>query len=46
MNLTGDILVKQEKNDLAKAQYEMAVKKYSDETSKSIISMKIANMSK
>ena len=44
--LTGDILVKQEKNDLAKAQYEMAVKKYSDETSKSIISMKIANMSK
>ena len=42
--LTGDILVKQEKNDLAKAQYEMAVKKYSDETSKSIISMKIANM--
>jgi predicted negative regulator of RcsB-dependent stress response len=43
--LTGDILVKQEKNDLAKAQYEMAVKKYSDETSKSIISMKIANMS-
>ena len=44
--LTGDILVKQEKNDLAKAQYEMAVKKYSDETSKSIISMKIANMGK
>jgi len=44
--LTGDILVKQEKNDLAKAQYEMAVNKYSDETSKSIISMKIANMSK
>ena len=42
--LTGDILVKQEKNDLAKAQYEMAVKKYSDETSKSIISMKIANI--
>ena len=42
--LTGDILVKQEKNDLAKAQYEMAVKKYSDETLKSIISMKIANM--
>ena len=42
--LTGDILVKQEKNDLAKGQYEMAVKKYSDETLKSIISMKIANM--
>ena len=41
--LTGDILVKQEKNDLAKAQYDIALKKYSDETSKSIISMKIAS---
>ena len=42
--LTGDILVKQEKNDLAKAQYDIALKKYSDETSKSIVSMKIANI--
>ena len=42
--LTGDILVKQKKNDLAKAQYDIALKKYSDETSKSIVSMKIANI--
>jgi predicted negative regulator of RcsB-dependent stress response len=42
--LTGDILVKQEKSDLAKAQYDIALKKYSDETSKSIVSMKIANI--
>jgi predicted negative regulator of RcsB-dependent stress response len=42
--LTGDILFKQEKNDLAKAQYDIALKKYSDETSKSIVSMKIANI--
>ena len=41
--LTGDILVKQNKNNLAIAQYELAAAKYSDETSKSIISMKIAN---
>ena len=42
--LTGDILVKQNKNNLAIAQYELADAKYSDETSKSIISMKIANI--
>ena len=42
--LTGDILVKQNKNNLAIAQYELAADKYSDETSKSIISMKIANI--
>ena len=42
--LTGDILVKQNKNNLAIAQYELAAAKYSDETSKTIISMKIANI--
>ena len=42
--LTGDILIKQNKNDLALVQYELAAKKYLDETSKSIISMKIANI--
>ena len=42
--LTGDILVKQNKSNLAIAQYELAAAKYSDETSKSIISMKIANI--
>ena len=42
--LTGDILIKQNKNDLALAQYELAANKYLDETSKSIISMKIANI--
>ncbi len=42
--LTGDILVKQNKNNLAITQYELAAAKYSDETSKSIISMKIANI--
>jgi predicted negative regulator of RcsB-dependent stress response len=41
---TGDILIKQNKNDLALVQYELAANKYSDETSKSIISMKIANI--
>ena len=42
--LTGDILVKQNKSNLAIAQYELAAAKYSDETSKTIISMKIANI--
>ena len=42
--LTGDILYKQNKTDLALIQYEMASEKYNDETSKSIISMKIANI--
>ena len=42
--LIGDILYKQQKNELAISQYEMAVEKYTDETSKSIISMKISNI--
>ena len=42
--LTGDILYKQNKIDLALIQYEMASEKYNDDTSKSIISMKIANI--
>ena len=42
--LTGDILVKKDKIELALAQYELASEKYSDEASKSIISMKIANL--
>ena len=42
--LMGDILYKQQKNELAMSQYEMAAQKYTDETSKSIISMKISNI--
>ena len=42
--LTGDILLKQEKTNLAKDQYEMALVKYSDQTSKSIVTMKISNI--
>ena len=42
--LTGDILVKQNKFELAISQYELASGKYSDEISQSIISMKIANL--
>jgi predicted negative regulator of RcsB-dependent stress response len=42
--LMGDILYKQQKNQLAMSQYEMAAEKYTDETSKSIISMKISNI--
>mgnify|MGYP001491857091 FL=1 len=42
--LTGDILAKQNKIELAVAQYELASEKYNDETSQSIISMKIANI--
>ena len=42
--LTGDILAKQNKIDLAISQYELASKKYNDDTSQSIISMKIANL--
>ena len=41
--LTGDILLKQEKINLAKDQYEIALGKYSDQTSKSIVIMKITN---
>jgi len=44
--LTGDILLKQNKIDLSLAQYNKALEKYNDETSKSIISMKIANIGK
>jgi predicted negative regulator of RcsB-dependent stress response len=42
--LSGDILLKQNKIDLAISQYELASSKYNDETSKSIISMKISNI--
>ena len=42
--LMGDILYKQQKNELAMSQYEMAAEKYTDETSKSIISMKNSNI--
>ena len=42
--LTGDILAKQNKIELALAQYELASDKYNDETSQSIVSMKIANL--
>ena len=43
--LTGDILLKQAKIDLAITQYKKAEKKYNDESSRTIISMKIANIS-
>ena len=42
--LTGDILAKQDKIELALAQYQLASDKYNDETSQSIIAMKIANL--
>jgi predicted negative regulator of RcsB-dependent stress response len=42
--LIGDILAKQDKLDLAKEQYIIAKGKYTDETSLSIISMKISNI--
>ena len=42
--LTGDILAKQNKIELAISQYELASEKYNDETSQSIIAMKIANL--
>ena len=44
--LLGDILAKQEKIDLAKIQYLLSKDKYTDETSTSIVSMKISNLSK
>ena len=44
--LLGDILSKQEKTDLAKNQYLLAKDKFTDETSTSIVSMKISNLSK
>ena len=42
--LTGDILAKQGKFDLARNQYSAASGKYSDQSSISIVSMKIANL--
>jgi len=42
--LTGDILLEQGKIDLAKSQYEKAVNKYTDESSQTIIAMKISNI--
>ena len=44
--LLGDILSKQEKTDLAKNQYLLAKDKFTDETSTSIVSIKISNLSK
>ncbi|MDB2534722.1 tetratricopeptide repeat protein [Gammaproteobacteria bacterium] len=42
--LVGDILNKQEKYILAKEQYKMAKDKYIDDTSISIVNMKLANL--
>ena len=42
--LIGDILSKQNKTELAKEQYNFAKEKYTDESSISIVSMKIANL--
>ena len=42
--ITGDILSKQNKPDLAKAQYLLAKDLYTDEVSIDIVSMKIANL--
>ena len=42
--ITGDILSKQNKPDLAKAQYLIAKDLYTDEVSIDIVSMKIANL--
>ena len=42
--LTGDILLKKDQLKLAKSQYQTAFEKYSDQTSRSIISMKLANL--
>ena len=42
--LTGDILVEKNKTQLALLQYEKASEKYTDDSSKLIISMKIANL--
>jgi len=43
--LTGDILRKQQKIQLAKEQYLLAKEQYSDETSISIVAMKTSNLS-
>jgi len=42
--LTGDILVEQGKIDLAISQYEKAANKYTDESSQTIVAMKISNI--
>ena len=42
--LTGDILLEQGKIDLAVSQYEKAENKYTDESSQTIIAMKISNI--
>ena len=42
--LTGDILLKQNKIQLAIDQYQIASQKYSDESSRSIVEIKIANI--
>ena len=42
--ITGDILSKQDKPDLAKAQYFLAKDLYTDEVSIDIVTMKIANL--
>ena len=42
--LTGDILLEQGKTDLAISQYEKAENKYTDESSQTIIAMKISNI--
>ena len=42
--ITGDILSKQDKPDLAKAQYLLAKDLYTDEVSIDIVTMKIANL--
>ena len=42
--LTGDILLEQGKIDLAISQYEKAANRYSDESSQTIVAMKISNI--
>ena len=42
--LTGDILLEQGKIDLAIYQYEKAANKYTDESSQTIVAMKISNI--
>ena len=42
--LTGDILLEQGKIDLAISQYEKAANKYTDESSQTIVAMKISNI--
>ena len=42
--LTGDILLKQNKIQLAIDQYQIASQKYSDESSRSIVEIKISNI--